>query len=189
MATETRTVYFERPGHENTGCVLEIVRERAAALGIRQVVVASYTGETGAAAAEALPDCEVVVAAGVVGYQEPNRHGFLDDNRRRIEAAGGCVFHSGHSFGMLGRAVNKRFGTIQVDEVVAHVLRLFSQGVKVCCEVACMAADAGRLRVGEEAVAIGGSARGADTAVVLRPANTHAFFDTRVLEVLCKPRG
>jgi hypothetical protein len=24
---------------------------------------------------------------------------------------------------------------------------------------------------------------------VLKPSNTHTFFDTRILEIICKPRG
>jgi hypothetical protein len=98
------------------------------------------------------------------------------------------VLFTGHAFGMLGRAVNRRFGAIQVDEIIAHVLRLLSQGVKVGCEVTCMAADAGLIKAGEEVIAIGGSASGADSAVVLRASNTHTFFDTRILEIICKPR-
>jgi hypothetical protein len=50
-----------------------------------------------------------------------------------------------------------------------------------------MAADAGLIRAGEPAIAIAGTGRGADTAVVLRPANAQTFFDMRIMEVLCKP--
>ena len=41
---------------------------------------------------------------------------------------------------------------------------------------------------GKEVLAIAGSAKGADTAIVLRASNTHTFFETRVLEIVCKPR-
>ena len=51
-----------------------------------------------------------------------------------------------------------------------------------------MAANAGLVRTDEEAVVIAGTGRGADTAVVLLPANTSDFFNLRVLEMLCKPR-
>jgi hypothetical protein len=51
-----------------------------------------------------------------------------------------------------------------------------------------MAADAGLIRTDEEVISIGGTARGADTALVIKPANTHDFFELRVKEVLCKPR-
>jgi hypothetical protein len=88
----------------------------------------------------------------------------------------------------LGRAVKNKFGPIQVDEIIAHTLRILSQGVKVCCEISCMAADAGLIRTDEECIAIGGSGGGADTAVVLKPSNTHRFFETKIHEIICKPR-
>lgn len=59
-----------------------------------------------------------------------------------------------HAFGTLGRAVHKKFETIQVDEIIAQVLRLFSQNVKLGCEIACMAVDAELFRNDEEVVAI-----------------------------------
>ena len=84
--------------------------------------------------------------------------------------------------------MKQKFGPIQVDEIIANVLRLFSQGVKVCLEISCMACDAGLIKAGEPVIAIGGSGGGADSAVVLSPSNTHRFFDTKILEVICKPR-
>jgi hypothetical protein len=51
-----------------------------------------------------------------------------------------------------------------------------------------MAADAGLVRADEEVICIGGSASGADTAVVLKPVNSNDFFDLKVKEILCKPR-
>ncbi len=189
MNQETTTVYFEQGGPACTDETLRLARERAEALGIRDIVVASYTGETGAKAVQVFAGYNVAVVAGVVGYRTPNQVAMQPEHRSAIEAAGGRILYTGHAFGMLGRAVNKRFGAIQVDEVIAHVLRLFSQGLKVGCEIACMAADAGLVRTGEESIAIGGSGRGADTAIVVRASNTHTFFDTRILEVICKPRG
>jgi hypothetical protein len=93
-----------------------------------------------------------------------------------------------HALGTLGRAVRKKFNTIQVDEIIANVLRLFGQGMKVACEVACMAADAGLIRTDEDSVAIGGTDQGADTAIIIRPSNTHTFPNARIREIICKPR-
>jgi hypothetical protein len=188
MSIETKTVYYEGRGPEYTEETLRLAKERAEALGIRDVVVASYTGETGARACQIFAGCNVVVVAGVYGFREPNQVRMQAEHRATIERCGGHILFTGHAFGMLGRAVNRRFGAIQVDEVVAHVLRLFSQGLKVGCEVACMAADAGLIRSGGPVIAIGGSGRGADTAIVLKASNTHTFFETRVLEIICKPR-
>ena len=189
MSSDVKTVYFEGPGRENTDETLRLARERADALGIRNIVVASYTGETGARASEVFKGYNLVVAAGVVGFREPNKHRLTPGNRAIIEDNGGRVFFATPAFGTLGRAVHRRFGAIQVDEIIAHVLRLFGQGVKVGCEIACMAADAGLIRTDEEAIAIGGSGGGADTAIVVRPSNTHTFFEMRILEIICKPRG
>jgi len=189
VSGETKTVYFEEPGRENTDETLLLANERADALGIRNIVVASYTGYTGVKATKVFKGYNLVVAAGVVGFREPNVHRMTPENRAIIEGNGGKIFFSTHAFGTLGRAVNRRFGAIQVDEIIAHVLRLFGQGVKVGCEIACMAVDAGLIRTDEEAIAIGGSGGGADTAIVLKPSNTHTFFDTRILEIICKPRG
>ena len=51
-----------------------------------------------------------------------------------------------------------------------------------------MAADAGAVRTDEEVISIGGTGRGADTAVVLNPVNTTDFFNLKVKGILCKPR-
>jgi len=60
--------------------------------------------------------------------------------------------------------------------------------VKVAVEVAIMAADAGVLS-GGDVVSIGGSARGADAALILKPASQSDVFDIKIREVICKPRN
>jgi hypothetical protein len=84
--------------------------------------------------------------------------------------------------------VRKKLGTYELEEIIAYTLRIFGQGMKVACEIALMAADAGLVRTDEPAIAIAGTGQGADTAVVLRPANAQTFFDMRIMEILCKPR-
>ncbi len=88
----------------------------------------------------------------------------------------------------MGRAVRKKLGTYELEEIIAYTLRIFGEGMKVVCEIALMAADAGLVRTDEPVIAIAGTGRGADTAVVLRPANAQTFFDMRIMEILCKPR-
>jgi hypothetical protein len=74
-----------------------------------------------------------------------------------------------------------------LGEIIADTLRIFGQGMKVVCEISMMAADSGLVRTDEDVIAIAGSSRGADTAVVLNPVNTHNFFDLKIREILCKP--
>jgi hypothetical protein len=189
MAQEKSITYFDSRGPENTDETLRLARERADGQGIRDIVVASYTGMTGARACEVFKGFNLIVVGGVHGFRKPNEIGMLDENRALIEAAGASLLFTGHAFGMLGRAVNKKMGAIQVDEIVAHVLRLFGAGVKVGCEISCMAADAGLVKAGSEIIAIAGTATGADSAIVIRASNTHTFFDSHILEIICKPRG
>jgi hypothetical protein len=189
MHCQAPTVYFDPPGRDNTAETLRLAAVRADLLGLQDIVVASNTGETGLLATQAFPGRRVIVVGSVFGYSEPNRAPMSPESVAAIESAGGRIVQAGHAFGMLGRAVNRKFNTIEVDEIIAHVLRLFGAGVKVGCEITCMAADAGLVRPGSEVLAIGGTGRGADSAIIVRATNTHNFFDLRILEIICKPRG
>ena len=185
---EGKITYFGQIGRQNTDRTLKLARERAEQLGIKNIVVASYTGFVGIKASEIFQGYNLIVVAGVVGFREPNSHRLLIENRRIIEKNGGQILFATHAFGTLGRAVHRKFTAIQVDEIIAHVLRLFGRGIKVACEVSCMAVDAGLIRTDEDAIGIGGSGGGADAALVLKPANTHTFFEMRIKEIICKPR-
>ena len=189
MANTVREiVYFEKAGPENTDETLSLAKKRADQLGIRNIIVASTTGETGAKASELFKGYNLIVVSHVTGFKKPDFQEFLPKNRTTIQNNGAKILTTAHAFGTLGRAIKNKFGTIQIDEIVSNVLRLFGQGVKVACETSCMAADAGLIKTSDEAVAVGGTRSGADTAVVLKPSNTHSFFDLKINEIICKPR-
>src|SRR3990170_2600889 len=94
-------VYFGEPGRVNTDETLRLAKERADALGIRNVVVASYTGETGVRASEVFRGFNLVVVAGVVGFKEPNVNRLSPENRAAIEGNGGRIILGAHVFGTL----------------------------------------------------------------------------------------
>lgn len=167
--------------------VLDAVKRRAEELGIKTILVASTTGETGVKAAEFFKGYNVVVVTHSTGFAGPDVQELRAENRERILKAGGKILTTTHAFGGLGRSVRRKFGTYQSDEIVANTLRIFGQGVKVAVEIAIMAADSGLVSVGEDVISIGGSGGGADAALVLRPANVQDFFDVKVHEVICKP--
>jgi hypothetical protein len=183
-----QSVYFENAGPENTERTLQLAYERAQALGIEHVIVATTTGRTGALAAELFREQNVVVVTHSTGFAGPNKQELQPEFRDRIEAAGGQLVTAQHALGGIGRAVRRKLGSYQIDEIIAFTLRNFCQGVKVACEITTMAADSGKIPAGQEVIAIGGTGRGADAALVLVSANVQDFFDLRVLEVICKPR-
>ena len=186
-STTTSCTYFGNPGKDNTDQVFQIAKARAEQLGISSVVVATTRGETGRRAAETFSGFNLVLVTHSTGFKKPNQQELSEENRTAIRDLGGRVLTCQHAFGGVGRAVRKKLGTSEVEEIVAYTLRTFGQGMKVVCEIAIMAADAGLIRVGEPTISIAGTGRGADTAVVLKPANAQDFFDMRIMEVLCKP--
>ncbi len=182
------TTYFAQPGPQNTARTLEIARRRVEELDLHTVLVASTRGETGVQAAREFEGYDVIVVTHSTGFARPNTQELTDENRTAIEDAGARILTCQHAFGGINRAVRKKLGTYLTDEIIAYTLRTFGEGMKVCVEIALMAADAGLVQTGEPCISIGGTGRGADTAVVLSPANAQQFFDLRVMEVLCKPR-
>ncbi len=188
-STERRTVYFQAPGPQNTESVLRLVKEYAQTEGIRDIVVASTTGETGARASEILKDFNVVVVTHHSGFVTLGASELGEENRRKILENGAKVLTSTHALSGVERAVRKKFTTILPVELIAHALRLFGEGTKVCVEIAVMAADAGLIPVDKNIVAIAGTGRGADTALVIKPASASRFFSLEVREVIAKPRS
>jgi hypothetical protein len=179
--------YFHQPGKENLERVLQIAKAHAEQLGIQSIVVATTTGQTGVRASEVFQGYNLVLVTHCTGFKEPNSQELSAENRLAIQANGGRILTCQHAFGGIGRAVRKKLQTYELDEIIAYTLRIFGEGMKVACEIVLMAADAGLIRVGEPAIAIGGTGRGSDTAIVVLPANAQTFFDMRVMEVLCKP--
>jgi len=185
---ERKTVYFQAPGEWNTEFVLELVENYAQAEGIRDIVVASTTGETGVKASRAFKGFNVVVVSHHVGFHEPGIWEMKEDNREKILENGAKILTATHALSGVERAIRKDFGTIMPLELVAHTLRLFGEGTKVCVEITIMAADAGFIPVDRDVIAIGGTGRGADTALVIRPASASRFFDLEIREIIAKPR-
>ncbi len=183
---EVKTVYFAHPGIENTDETFRIARQRAEELGIKTMLVASTTGDTAVRAVEALKGFRLIFVTEVTGFLKPGIQEFTEENRKIVESKGGIIFTSTDAFGGLSEAMRSKFKTYIIGDIVANVLRIFGHGLKAAIESALMAADGG-LVGDEDIIAIAGRHRGVDTAIVLKPVNTHRFFDLKVKEILCKP--
>jgi hypothetical protein len=180
--------YFHKPGGKNTRGVLEAVSKRAKDISIRKILIASYSGRTAFEALKILDkDINIIVVTHVTGYAKPDVQELDEKDRKELESQGVKVLTCQHAFGGVGRGVRNKLDTYQIDEIMAHTLRVFGQGVKVAIEVTLMAADAGLVRTDEDVISVGGTAQGVDSALVLKPANSAHFFDLKVREIVCKP--
>ncbi len=184
-------ITFDAPGPANTAAAAQAAVARLRALDLRDVVVASNTGDAAravlAALAGAADGYNLVVVTHHVGFREDGQDEMAPETRAELAAAGCRLLTTTHLFGGVERAVSRQFGGLYPGGLIANTLRLFGEGTKVAVEVAVMALDAGLIPHGRDVVALGGTGRGADTALVIRPAHARAFFSTRIVEVVCRP--
>ena len=180
-------MYFDQPGKVNTRETLAAAHERARDLGLDEVVLASTSGETAFVALEIFAGFRITAVTYHHGFIEPFKPIMPYRTRKQLEDKGVAVISATHALSGIERAVSKKHGGVYPALLVADTLKLFGQGTKVAVEVSIMAADAGTL-TGKDIIAIGGSSKGADTALVLKPANQSTLFDLRIREIICKPR-
>ena len=183
--------YFEKPGEINTTTVIEAVKTRAHELDIREVVVASTTGKTGAAMAEALQDTDIkiITVTHQYGTTEEGKWDMESQYVSRLNEMGVEIVSQSHMFSGIEKSLSRDTGGISRIEIVADTLRkLFGKGFKVAVEVVLMASDSGALSMEGEVIAVGGTANGADVACVIKPAHSNNFYGLQIREVICMPR-
>lgn len=186
---ERRTVYFEAVDSKNTESLLRVARGYAEEAGIKDIVVASTSGETGEKASKLFKGCNVVVVTHHAGFVDAGTQELNEGRRKGILANGAKILTATHALSGVERSIRTKFSTLEPLELIANTLRLFGEGTKVCVEIALMAADAGLIPVDKNVMAIAGSGRGADTALLIKPANSSRFFDLEIKEVIAKPRS
>ena len=187
---EIKVIYFSKGGAVNTDKTLEIARERAKQLGIKDVIVASTHGGTALKAARLFKDMKpnlvAVTISGAFG-----KEGWLmtSEERKKLEAEGIKVLTCSHALGDgVAASIAEKQGGISIEQIVTQTLYRFSQGMKVCVEIVLMAADAGLIGVDREVISIAGTGEGADTVIVVKPAYPRNFHEFEIRELLCKPR-
>jgi len=187
-AVERKTLYFTSSGRANTDALLRFVKEYAEAVGVNHIVVASTEGETGVKASQVFKGFNVVVVTHHAGFTEPCAQELTEENRLKILKNGAHILTATHALSSVERAIRKEFGTIQPLELIAHTLRRLGEGTKVCVEITLMAADAGLIPMDRDIIVVAGSSRGADTALLVKPANSSRFFDLKIREIIAKQR-
>jgi hypothetical protein len=182
--------YFGRRGPANTEKTLEIARERAKQLGIKDIVVASTHGGTALKAAKSFKDMKVNIVAVTIS-EAFGKEGWVmtKEERRKLEAEGIKVLTCSHALGDgVAASLAGKHGGISMEQIVTETLYRFSQGMKVCVEIVLMAADSGLIGVDKEVISIAGSGEGADTAMVVKPTYPRKFDELEIREILAKPR-
>jgi hypothetical protein len=184
---EKTDIYYESPSEADTDTTFLHAKERAQSLGIREVVVASTTGRTGAKACQIFKGFKLVVVRHHTGFRTPGAQQMTPEHEKAILTSGARIVTAGHAFSGVERSMRTKRNTIGPLELMADTLRVFGEGTKVCLEITVMAADAGELSMDRPIVAIAGTSEGADTALVIRPTHSNNFFDLFVKEIITKP--
>lgn len=189
-------IYFEEPGRHNTPRVIEAVVARLEEGGIQTVIAASTTGYTALELAQTLGDRFTIVSVGETPLVREWGHEYpllLAETKVELERRGVIVadkvpylFHSS----VLDYSEWK---IPSAELILRDTLYAFGQGFKVAVEVVLLAVASGFVEPYQDVIALGGSSRGADTAIVMNATfPNHAFSRDpnkrmQIKEILCKP--
>lgn len=180
-------MYFNSAGKINTQDTANLALKAAVEKNIKHIVVASSSGDTAKLFINE-KDINIVCVTHAHGYPEPGKSEMPPEIRSELESLGMKVLTTTHVLSGAERGISKSFGGAYPVEIIANSLRMFGQGTKVCVEVSIMALDAGLIPYGEPIIAIGGTGKGADTAVIITPSHASSIFATKIHEIICKPR-
>lgn len=179
-------MYFDSAGMINTKDSALLALEVAKEKNIKYIVVASSRGGTAKLLVNP-DDINIICVTHANGYPEPGKSEMSEEIRSELADLGIKILTTTHVLSGAERGISKSFGGANPVEIIAHSLRMLGQGTKVCVEISIMALDAGLIPYGEPIIAIGGSAKGADTAVIITPSHASSIFQTKIHEIICKP--
>jgi len=190
---EKKIVYFDQISGldiENmTRLTCELALERALELGIRYIVLACSKGTTGRIICKVAKEKGIKIGEEIfmvsVGAgkkapwaKETMKHGMINISGTR-------------AFSGIERSLRWKYGGISPMEIISATLKRICQGLKVCVEIAVMAADQGEIPLNEDIVSMAGTHRGSDTAVVMRSNLSSNFFHEdegiKIREIICMP--
>ena len=188
--------YYRYSGEVNTDHLLRAAKERSLERGIKTIVVASETGKSALMALDILRNTGirmVVVTHYPSGTFGPHGEIPIGINRieygpakDRLEKSGIEIVQGTRPFVPPSRI---DWTWNNMEGIIDSTLELFGSGTKIAVEVAIMATDAGKVEPGEEIISCGGTFKGLDTALIVRTAFSHRFFqEFEIREIIAKPR-
>ena len=161
--------YYEAPGERNTNTTLKTVRDWAQKNHIKRVFVPSKSGQTAQKAHNLFKNS--VIEMTVVGT-DPNI--FSSEILAQLRGNGTRVcFYKDIPY------------TYPQDMKTAY--RRMGEGFKVAVELGMIAAylDDGN---SDELICLGGTKKGVDTALIIKPAKSESFDQLEVRQIIAKPR-
>ncbi len=168
--------------------VLSIAYDYCKKFNINHIVIASTTGTTAMQAMDLIKDVQITVVTHSTGFREDNQQEMQPDIRDKLENKGIQVLTSSMLFHSWNDYYRKNFSSVTPTTIMADTLRLFGQGMKVCIEAATMASDAGLIPQWQPIVSVAGTGSGSDTAILMKCVNSRKFFDTKVMDIIGKPK-
>lgn len=138
---------FENKGKENTLETLHIALNAAKERGTTLVVLRArrHAYRTHQNAGSARDKCADGPGGQAYGYPKQGVNTMTDERRAELTAAGVHIIHAAHALSGAERGISRKFSGAYPVEIMAHTLRMFGQGTKVCVEIAMMALDNGAI--------------------------------------------
>ena len=190
--------YFDEPGERNTDYVVEAVKKRVSVTGVKHVVVASTSGKTAVRFAEALGNQVSLIAVSEPRYIKEwgSSWPIMEKSyKKRLEELGVTVLDRApyvfHSSVLEG----SKWSQATPEMILRETFYTLGQGFKVATEVVLTAVACGVLEPYQDVIGVGGTERGADTALILRATYPATVFskdpDKRleIREVIAMPRN
>jgi hypothetical protein len=202
VSVSRKVVYYEKPGKEHTEPTLKIALKAAKERDIDTILVSSTTGYAAKKAIEIIgKEVKLVIVTHATGYRTKGVQMMPEEIRSYLKQSGAEVITCTDVLtGAVGAGVGRQRPQKSEPQegrlpwivpppnvIVANTLRMFSQGVKVCAEIAMMAVDSNVIPSGKKLVVVAGSHAGADTAMVLEASESSRIRDMKLHEILCKP--
>jgi len=172
--------YFDEPGEENTQMVIEAVSERLELGGIRRVIIASTSGKTALEFARSLKGKAELICVSEAPYRREWGEQWpclKQEFRQELEKLGVAIVDRAPYVLHSSVLEAARWPDTSPERLVKEILYSFGQGMKVAVEVALTAVSCGYATPYEDVIGIGGSSKGADTAIVLRATYPASLFD------------
>lgn len=191
--------YFDEPGKQNTGEVIEAVKDTIRETKITCLIVASTSGETALKFAKALKDEKIRIMC----VSEPPSRQIWGNEWPCINPATKEELEK-HGVTIIDRVPYKfhdsvlemaRWYTPITEHIIGDTLAFVGgQGLKVAVEVTFMAVQGGYVETNKEVIAVGGYGGGADTAVIVKTCFPENLFSPNVekrleiREIIAMPR-